>query len=172
MRVSAGMKKTGLAFTLLETIRQKRRVSLTGFTLVELVTVLVIVGISLGLFYSLFYLNWTSLQRQLALNDLVAEAARIIERISFDTKMAVQIDLPDNKTAQLTYQDGSSNTYSLVDSGQIQRNGQIISEYINFDESSFEMEDQSLIVSLLLEDDILSQVVQLPVETEAFCRNR
>jgi len=144
----------------------------SGFTLVELITVIAILGIGMGLFYSIFYLNWTSFEKQLTLNDLVQEADRIMERISFEVKGAYQIDVSDDKTVSLTYANGAIVSYTINDQGQILRNNQILSEYINSNSSSFAEVSNSLVVELLLEDDVLGQVVQLPVETQIFKRNR
>jgi hypothetical protein len=95
-----------------------------------------------------------------------------MERISFDVKANAQIDVLDSKTATLTYKDTNTVTYTITNSGQIQRNGQIICEYINFDHSFFTEVSNSLIVNLLLEDKVLGRAVRLPVMSQIFPRNR
>ena len=148
-----------------------------GFTLIEIVTVLAIISIGIGLFYSIFYLNWSSFEKQIALVDLGQEADRIMETISLDGRVVTEIHVEaDNKTATLTLRDLEGNivdtiTYAITGRGQIQRNDQILSENIQFADSFFRREGNSLVVELLLIDDVFGQSVQLPVQTQIFPRN-
>lgn len=168
---------TGIGFPIPIKERSNRRLSLTGFTLVEMLTVLAVIGIGMGLFYSVFYLNWSSFEKQLALIDLGQEANRIIETISFDGRIISDIDVAeDSKTVNLTSRDLDGNilssiTYVITGQGQICRDGQILSENIEFDNSSFTKVGNSLVVELLLTDDVFGQGVQLPVKTQIFARN-
>lgn len=147
-----------------------------GFSLVEIVTVLAVIGIGIGLFYSVFFLNWSLFEKQLTLVDLGQEADRIMEMISFDARVANQINVsPDKRTATFIFRDINGNivniiTYTLILPDQIQRGNQILSENIDFADSSFEEVGNSLVVELLLEDDVFGQSVNLPVKTQVFSR--
>ena len=148
-----------------------------GFTLIEIVVVLAIIGIAIGLFYSIFYLNWSSFEKQLALVDLGQEADKIMEMISLDGRLVTNIQVSEgNKITTLTLMDLEGNiidiiTYTITEKGQIQRNEEVLSENIEFDDSLFRRVGSSLVVELLLQDYVFGQDVQLPIETQIFPRN-
>lgn len=148
-----------------------------GFSLIEIVTVLAVMGIGMGLFYSIFYLNWSSFEKQLALANLGQEADRIMETISLDGRLVTEIHVAENnKTVTLTLRDLEGEIvdtiiYTITGGGQIQRNDQVLSENIEFSDSIFRRVGSSLVVELLLRDDVFGQNVQLPVQTQIFPRN-
>ena len=148
-----------------------------GLTLIEIVTVLAVIGIGIGLFYSIFYLNWSSFEKQLALVDLGQEADRIMETISLDGRLVTDIQVSENnKIVTLILRDLEGDvvdiiTYTITGQGQIRRNDQILSKNIGFDDSFFRRQGSSLVVELLLRDDVFGQGVELPVQTQIFPRN-
>jgi len=143
-----------------------------SFTLVELVTVLAIIGVSMGLFYSVFFLNWVSFIKETVLNDLVLEMDRVLETLSLDVKMAERLEVLDNNNFILTLPNNHQIEYRLLPEGIIQRNGQNLVEFLNPEHSFFQVMGRSLVVELLFEDDVLGQRIQLPARTQIFLRNQ
>jgi prepilin-type N-terminal cleavage/methylation domain-containing protein len=143
-----------------------------SFTLVELVTVLAIIGVSMGLFYSVFFLNWVSFIKETVLNDLVLEMDRVLETLSLDVKMAERLEVLDNNNFILTLPNNHRIEYRLLPEGIIQRNGQNLAEFLNPEHSFFQVMGRSLVVELLFEDDVLGQRIQLPARTQIFLRNQ
>lgn len=149
-----------------------------GFTIVEIITVLAIIGIGMGLFYSVFFVNWSSFEKQLTLIDLQMEADNIIEMLSFDAKFARQFTVTNGKQIDFSFCDPTNNTpltYALTTPGEIQKTQgsttQVISEYIDYNNSSFTRTGDYLQVDLRLRDDVLGREVELDISTQISPRN-
>lgn len=167
-------------FTPLETKgrRKKSLMSLAGFTLVEIIAVLAIIGIGIGLFYTVLYVNWTSFEQQLSLIDLQMEADMILERIVFDGKFANQFAVTsDQKSVTLSFLDGTNVIYTLTPTGGITRfdsgSGSlfVIAQNIDFTPSSFQSQGNYLQTTLTFVADILGNRVELNVATQIMPRN-
>lgn len=148
-----------------------------SFTLVELITVLVIVGIGTGLFYSVLFVNWSSYEKQLSLIDLQMEADLIMEMISTDVKAAQLFTVSgDNKSVVLFFPAGGSTvTYSLMNNGRMQKtslgNTNILSENIDYINSSFNRAGDALEVNLTFNERIFGRRVELGTSTQIVPRN-
>lgn len=152
-----------------------------SFSLVELITVLAIIGVGIGIFYSVLFVNWESLERQLTLIDLQMEADRIIERVSFDGRYASDLAVSeDGKSVTFDYLTGGGNpvTYDLLANGHIQRTLQgspteNVSEYIDFNNSFFVRNGNILEVNLMLNDNVFGrrEAVVLRASTQISPRN-
>lgn len=149
-----------------------------GFTLVEIITVLLIMSIGIGLFYLVLYTNWISFEKQLSLIDLQMEADLILDRIAFDGKFASQFTVAaDQKNIILSFLDGSSVTYTLTSTGQITRTDSnsgsafVMARNIDFTPSSFQTRGSYFEITLVLTDDVLGSRVALNVATQIMPRN-
>lgn len=153
-----------------------------SFTLVEMLTVLAIIGIGIALFYSVFFLNWSAFDKEIARVDLWQEANEIIDRISLDIKSAEQVDFNDNRgspsffdSITLTFPDGNSSIYTITNAGEFQLDtggGAVgLSQNIDYNNSFFVDNPQSVKLNLALENDVLGRRVKVRTSTEACLRN-
>ncbi|MCM8827455.1 MAG: hypothetical protein NC904_08090 [Candidatus Omnitrophica bacterium] len=150
-----------------------------SFTLVEIITVLVIVGISIGLFYSVFYVNLVSLDKETTSLNLWEESKEIVEKISFDGKICGRIELISEKEIAFIFLDHSEVRYIFSEDGQLIRKtlgdmgeNVIISSNINYDGSKFDLDnDRVLILELTLEEDVLGKPVTVSTSTQIMLRN-
>lgn len=152
-----------------------------GFTIVEMVVVLAILGVGIGLFYSIFYVNWSATEQNLRLIDLQEDADSIIENISFDAKFAESFVVSANgKSVVLSYSDPIAYpdiTYTFNVNSQIVKTvagsplTKVISERMDFNGSSFENVGNFLRINLLLFDDIFGRRIEFRVTTQLFPRN-
>ncbi len=148
-----------------------------GFTLVELVTVVAIIGISSAIFFSVFLLNWTALDGDIERTNLWQDANEIIDRISLDVRIATAIDVSaDGKTLTLT-QGGGDVVYSFTSDGRClytsDATTEVLSEDVNYDGSLFEENEAhtSVTVTLDLQKDVLGRNVEVATSTEVYSRN-
>lgn len=148
-----------------------------GFSLVELITVLAILGTGLSVFYSVFFINWSSLEEQIRMVDLQMDADRIIETVAFDSKIAKGIVVDNTgKLATINFLSGNSVNYSFTPQGNFMREFNatttVISNNIDFTNSSFVQDIDSLLVNLTLMDNVLGRRrIELEVSSRFFPRN-
>ena len=157
------------------------------FTLIELVVVLAIIGIGASLFYSVFLLNWISFESQIAQANLWQEAQLALQKISFDVRVAKEIDIT-NKSITLTFPDNSTLIYTITPSGELQRiqteTISVISDKIDYNSSCFHFESEdcsveetadnvkSLKIFLTLSENVFNREIKVTTSTQIFCRNR
>jgi prepilin-type N-terminal cleavage/methylation domain-containing protein len=150
-----------------------------AFTLVEMVTVMAIVGISMGIFYAVFFLNWQALDQYIASADMGQELTQIVDKVSDDARFSKQIII--------TTSTGGSETRFIDPAGQplgsyiMRQNGefairrgdkeQVLTNRLDFANSRFEHNGKSVLVTLALSDDILGRRFNLASQTEIFPRN-
>ena len=152
-----------------------------AFTLVEMVTVLAIIGIGAALLYAIFFLNLASFEKQLSLIDLQMDADKIIEILSFDCKRANTVDVSaDGKQVDFAFPEPGTNppvSYLFTDApspGILRRISgvdSVISQNIDYANSSFSRQGDSLTIDLLLEDNVFRRGMTVRVETLILPRN-
>lgn len=146
-----------------------------SFTLVEMITVLAIIGVGSGLFYFVFFMNFASFDSQIASIDLWQNTNEITEKISLDVRFAEDINFIDNKNVILSFPSGEPVTYTITPEGNFQRiRGEIVStlsQNIDFANSFFNETSQSLIVTLTLQDYVFGKKVEVKTATEVCLRN-
>ena len=149
-----------------------------SFSLVELIVVVAIVGIGIGLFYSVLVVNWVSLEKQVSLVDLQMEADKISEAISADGRLARLITITGagkNVLFSLPADLGPTVTYSIAANGEISKDSgsgsYVISRYLDYNSCSFAREGNALLANLSLVDDVFGQRLRLAVSIRIFPRN-
>lgn len=151
-----------------------------GFTLIEILTVLVIFMVLGGVFYTVFVTNWFAFEDRIVRSNLWHEANEIVETITADGRFAQTIDVftdgTGNKSAVLN---DSLNqpvaTYLITADGrfQINKSGVVktLSDNLNAVQSGFIKQGRGLRVQLALEELILKRVIHVGTSTEIFPRN-
>lgn len=156
-----------------------------AFTLVELVTVVLIVGIGMVIGYELLLGHWTAYEQQMIALNLQQDADRVLERLSADTRAANGFAIaPNAKQVVLRYPNPRPQvTYTLVAqpdpaTGVIQNqvthtvNGvvTILSRRLDLAASSFLALGNGLEVRLVFQDIFLRQV-RFPIDTVIYPRS-
>jgi len=152
-----------------------------GFTLVETITVLAIVGIFIAFFYTLYFLNWQACDQFIAYADFGQDMDQIIDQIGQDGRNATTIKITINSptTQQVECLDTNGNpisTYTMTNTGvftitNAQNNQNIITQKLDFANSAFVMDGNAIQVKLRLADQIFGHTVFLNSETEIYPRN-
>lgn len=150
-----------------------------SFTLTEIVTVLVVIGIGLSLFYSVFLLNWSSLDREVARINLWQDANKVIDRISFEGRVARNISFINSKSVTFSFLEVATApvTYTITPGGEFQRSQGVatstLSQNIDYANSLFEVTTGgSLEVTLTLQEDVFGKRIEVKTYTEILPRNR
>lgn len=152
----------------------------TGFTLMETITVLMIIGVLGSVFYTVFVTNWFAFEDRIARANLWHEANEIVETMTADGRSAQMIDVftdgAGNKSAVLSDSlDQTLVTYLITAEGRFQmnKNGVVktLSEHINPNQSDFTKEGRGLRVQLAMSELIFKRTITIGTSTEIFPRN-
>lgn len=149
-----------------------------GFTFVEVITVLLIIGIGISLFYNILYINWNSFEKQLSLIDLQMESDMLLENIAFDGKFSRLFTVAaDRKSVMFTFPGGATVTYAFASTGNITRadsaSGTVstLAHNIDYTNSSFASLGNYFNTTLVAVGDALGRRVDLSVVTQIMPRN-
>ncbi len=151
-----------------------------GFSLVEIVTVVAILGISIGIFYTVFFMNWESFESFIARADLSQELDEMVDKVVYDGRFAKQVNVNQSsniKQAAFIDPDGKLlGVYTIKDTGEfvISRTGQndyTASTRVDFTNSNFNRQGKSFLLTLALKDQVLGHPVTLSSATEIYPRN-
>ncbi len=163
---------------------KKRAFKQQGFTLVEMMAVLAIVGVLIGVFYLVWLSNWEMMENQMARADLWDEARDIIERISFDSRQSRRIVLAGVGTALVTVnlQDrlgASLAMYRFSNTGQVDYrrapNQNFIPLSVNLDLANSQIVQPgnfSLYLKLSMVDRAFNQPIRIEAASEMVPRNQ
>ncbi len=153
-----------------------------GFTLIEMVTTLAIVGIASALFYMIWVTNVSTMENHISRADLWNDANAIVERLSVDVREASQITLngQGTPTQTATLRDAQGNllaTYRMSNAGvfEVQPAGAgnftILTGFVDYANSSFALIGKGLALNLTLFDRPLHHLVSINASTEIYPRN-
>ncbi len=157
---------------------RKKTQAAQGFTLVELMTVLVILTVSIGMFYSVWFSNWMSFDQHTAIADLWFDANKISEAMGMDGRAASLITVAlDQKSVDFENSLGVIvASYQMTPAGDfiITRGAAntTVSRSIDYANSFFVQQGRSLEANLTLADnEVLGQDVSINSRMEVFPRN-
>lgn len=155
-----------------------------AFTLIELMTSIMILGISIVLFNTIFVSSWISFEERVLRSKLWQETNDIIERITYDARDAYSVELVEDEDSSLIklYDKDSTliSSYLINSQGTVQISKSeedeqytIISESIDFLDSDFNVEAgaTTLYVKLTLQDYVFTRLIEVETSTEIFLRN-
>lgn len=147
-----------------------------GISLVEILTVLAIVGIGSGLFYSVFYVNWIAFEKELALADLQLEADEIMEAVAIDVRYSVDFAVAEGgKEVAITLPLDEIITYTVTEAGEVTRvkdeTTKTFTSRADYDASLFTDIGNYLAFDLTLFDTIVGDRLAISVSTQAYPRN-
>lgn len=159
-----------------------------GISLVEIVTVIAILGVSIGLFYTVFVINWKAFEQFIAQANLSQDMNAIVEKISADGRFAKDIQYLDNGTIKqvtFTYPDTTPpTTYRVTSSGSfvVFKNGKttILSNLVDFSKTAFARRDSNgniignnrfMSMDITMTDNVLGLVLTLRSITDIYTRN-
>ncbi len=151
-----------------------------AFSLTEIVVVILIFGVGIGLFHTVFVNNWSAYEDRIRRANLWSEANRFFELLSIDARNArlINIALIGNaKTVSLTSAVAGNpvTTYSITNNGNLNRaqnnQVQVLSTHIDFANSNFTQNGQNLIINLQLQDSVFTRNIRITAETEILLRN-
>lgn len=153
-----------------------------GFSLVEIITVLVILGVSISIFYAVFITNWLAFQDRIIRADLWMDADAIIDAISEDIRSAESFDVsPDNNGGQvltITDLNGVPTLYAMRASGifEYQRPPALgfseLSRHLRMPDSFMQISNDVLQVNLVLGDNLFFRDIRIETSTEIYSRNQ
>ncbi len=158
-----------------------------GFTLTEIVVVLVMLSTLLTVFFNVFITNWAAYQDQIVRSDLLQQSNDIFEKITNDSRKAssfggfVVSNAPNEKT--LTIKDPDNNVIAIYKISSLAgrttldvfRPGmtapQLLSNQVLFANSIFDANGPKLTIDLAMETGTFMHKVQMLTSTEIFSRN-
>ena len=162
--------------------KDKRVLDRRAFSLVELLTVIVIVGVMIVTFDLVFVTNWTASLDRISRATLWQESSAVMESLTRDGRQSRQMDISEDssmgtKTAVILDTLGQPiATYVINDKGKLQRSDQlgnisVLTEHLDFANSRFEKIGRTLRITLALRDQVFSQLVRVDTSTEIYPRN-
>ena len=151
-----------------------------AFTLIELLTVIAILGVLVSVTHIVFMTNWMANHDRIARADLWQEANTIMEYVSLDGRQSRTIAVTPSagvNTAVLTDKDGGTlAAYVMNSKGEFQmsRGGgsfKTLSTHLDFVNSSFSNNGKALSLHLVLTDRIWNRIINVDTSTEVYPRN-
>ncbi len=157
-------------------MRQGRR-NISGFTLFEAICAIAIIGVTIGMFYTVFLSNWAVMENYSARAYMWQDMDAAVDAVTSDARQAARIDVSaDQKTATFFDQANAPFVVYVIgnDRSFIQRRGGVdraMSRLVEFDQSSFVKRGRSVIVQLSMNEDVFSRGVGIGTSTEIYPRN-
>jgi len=150
-----------------------------GFTMTEIVVTLLIIGVGIGLFSSVFISNWGALEDRIKRANLATEASQLFEQMSIDGRNSRSIDVTATAIsisgAFTNAVDNSVVTYSISDTGTITRAKgatiKIFSTHGVLADSNFTKNGKNLLINLRLKDDVFMRPIHITTSIEILPRN-
>lgn len=149
----------------------------SGFTLFEMICAVAIIGITIGLFYSVFLSNWAVMENYSTRAYMWQDMDAVIDAVTTDAREAARIDVSaDQKTATFYDQDNNPFVVYVVgaDRSFIKRRLGVdlaMTDLMEFDRSFFIKRGRSVIVQLSMNDNVFNRGVGIETSTEIYPRN-
>jgi len=150
-----------------------------GFSMTEIVVSLLVIGVGIGLFNSVFVGNWGVFEDRIKRANLATEASQLFEQMSIDGRnsrmIAVTATAISISAAFTNAVDNSVVTYSISDTGTISRTKgaavKIFSTHGVLADSNFTKNGKNLLIVLRLKDDVFMRPIHMTISTEILPRN-
>ncbi|MBZ0165456.1 MAG: prepilin-type N-terminal cleavage/methylation domain-containing protein [Candidatus Omnitrophica bacterium] len=160
-------------------MRRRYRQS-SGFTLIEVLIVLVVLSILGGVFFTVFVTNWDALEDRITRTNMWHDANDIIESMTNDGRFAKTVDVQtDDEGNRVTdfidFADQLFVTYKITPDGRflMERDGKtkVMSTAMDPAQTGFNRQGQGLRVSLALKEELLRREITISTATEIYPRN-
>ncbi len=155
----------------------RARINKRGFTLLEILVVIAMLGVVSGVIYTVWYTNWISSEDRISRASMWEEANIIIETLTADVRYSKDIIITGgNKIASINNSLGVLvATYTITAGGKFQltKGGvtQDLSSHINVSRSSFTSQGRGLRLQLGLDYPLYNRILTIDTATEVFPRN-
>ena len=159
------------------------RIRKSGFTLVELVIVVVVLAVVSGVIFTVLGTNWSAYDDQNVRSDLLLDANEILESITDQARAAGGFSLEGGTTKKsvsildeagnmLVRYDvdkrGNSADLKMTHDGA---NFTLLSDHVDFDKTIFAVTGSTLTITLALKEDTFKRPIETIVRTEIYSRN-
>lgn len=152
-----------------------------GFTLTEVLVTLIIFGIGMAMFNTIFVTNWVAYEDRIKRADLWGEINQVFEQMTFDGRNSRQFAVTNNaasKSVAFTNAvDNTITTYTIQNDGTITRTSgtdtRMISSHAVFGDSNFasSADNKGLKADLTLSDNVIVRNINVRSTTEIALRN-
>ncbi len=152
-----------------------------SFTLIEILTTLIIIGIVGTMLFSIIFLGWVSFESEIARINLWEEANQIIDSFSINAHASASEIYSSPKKDHFfdkvifNFLDGNFITYEVTSKGEFKVSKgispQILSQNLVYEKSGFLKKPNSLVLKLTLEDKVFGKKIKVETSTEIFPRN-
>ncbi|MBL8013890.1 MAG: prepilin-type N-terminal cleavage/methylation domain-containing protein [Candidatus Omnitrophica bacterium] len=148
-----------------------------GFSLPEVLTSLIIIGILISVVYSVFILNWQAFEDYSTRAGMWQDMDQIIDQVTIDAREAATVTVSaDQKNVSMFDKKGNLLvSYSFLSNKEchVIRGSENLTLTHNLDYtlSLFEKKSKSLSLNVVLRDDVFGRGVSIDASTEIFPRN-
>ncbi len=150
-----------------------------GFSLTEIVVVVLIFGVGIGLFNMVFINNWSAYEDRIGRANLWTEANQFFEAMSVEGRNAKLITVTTTTNAKTTeftnVASDAITTFTITDTGELRRvknaETKIFGTHAVFAQSSFTRNNRGLIVELQLQQGVLQHTINIFASIEILPRN-
>ena len=163
----------------------RRYLTIKGSTLIEIITVLAVLGVLGGIIYTVFITNWMATEDRISRAGMLYETEVIFDSLSKEGRNAHQIDVsqdPGALTQTATFRSdltspSSDVIYTMTNQGKLfiqnprNSNPIVMTEHLDFARSSFEKEGKTLKFKLGLKDQIFMRSIDVTAASEVYPRN-
>jgi len=163
----------------------RRIINKNGFSIVEIITVLAIIGVFIAFFYTLLFLNWEACNRFLAQADFGQDMDTAIDAIANDARLSKDFNISNTASSvQVVFNDVNENpisTYVMYSNGEMTEtrpglSSVILTENLNYANSNFvssAINPGNLVVniSMIDQNQLFGHPIILNSQTELYPRN-
>ncbi len=149
----------------------------SGFTLVELLTVVVILGILISFFYTTFFSSWAEMDNYATRSNLWQDMNRVMDKVTVQARQAKGITVASDGRSVVLVDSFGSNfaTFAFNVAGELTLTQpgsvELLTDRVDVGLSSFSKNSEALVVKMVLADMLAMRRVQIETTTEVFPRN-
>ena len=155
------------------------RQSNSGFTLTEILVVIVLFGVGIGLFNTIFINNWNAYEDRIKRANLWTEANQFFEQMSIEGRNAKLISVTITANAKIAdFTNAASDaitSFIITNTGELRRvknaETKIFGTHADFAQSYFTENGKDLAVELRLEEIALTHTIHITAAIQVLARN-